>query len=107
MYLFTKLPGLNEVLVDNQISIIDMDKKRACSCCDGEKLAEIAPVAWMILFGDSIHNLMDGLVIGAGFSRSLSIGTTLSIGILLEELPHEMGTPRVTDIQLLFFAPRI
>lgn len=70
-------------------------KKGCCdgmlSRCSGERLSQITPVAWMILLGDSVHNLMDGLTIGAGFTRSLSIGISLTISIMLEELPHEFG----------------
>ncbi len=38
-----------------------------------------------------MHNFMDGLTIGAGFRRSLPVGLTLSVSILLEEVPHELG----------------
>ncbi|VDN08714.1 unnamed protein product [Dibothriocephalus latus] len=74
----------------------DTETKKGCCDgmlvkCNGERLAQITPVAWMILFGDSVHNMMDGLTIGAGFTQSLSIGITLCISIMLEELPHEFG----------------
>lgn len=45
----------------------------------------------MILLGDSVHNFMDGIAIALGFMESPSIGLTLSLCILLEELPHELG----------------
>lgn len=67
---------------------------RKCRCCmyfTHEKFSQIAPVAWMILFGDSFHNLMDGMTIAVGFTESPHIGIALTLSILFEELPHELG----------------
>nr|CAD7424671.1 unnamed protein product [Timema monikensis] len=52
---------------------------------------KIAPVAMMIIFGDGLHNFIDGMSIGAGFSQSLSTGLSMSIAIACEEFPHELG----------------
>ncbi|VDK39696.1 unnamed protein product [Dibothriocephalus latus] len=59
--------------------------------CDVKQFTKIAPVAWMILLGDGFHNMMDGVTIGAGFSQSPILGLTLSLSIMFEELPHELG----------------
>ncbi|VUZ57223.1 unnamed protein product [Hymenolepis diminuta] len=66
-------------------------KKSCCPSCSPSRFTEIKPVAWMILLGDSVHNFMDGMAIAAGFTQSPSIGLTLSLCVLLEELPHELG----------------
>lgn len=52
---------------------------------------KIAPVAWMIIIGDGIHNFIDGLSIGAAFSESITLGLTTSLAVIFEELPHELG----------------
>ena len=52
---------------------------------------KIAPVAWMILIGDALHNFIDGLAIGASYSSSIFIGVSASLAIFCEELPHELG----------------
>lgn len=52
---------------------------------------EIAPVAWMIIIGDGLHNFIDGLSIGAAFSDSIGLGVTTSLAVIFEEFPHELG----------------
>ena len=60
-----------------------------------ETLATISTVAWMIIIGDTIHNLSDGLAIGAAFSEGgssgVSGGISTSIAVFCHELPHELG----------------
>merc|ERR1719220_217267 len=51
----------------------------------------ISSVAWMVIFGDGIHNLADGLAIGAAFAAGYMSGLSTSIAVLCHELPHEIG----------------
>uniref|UniRef100_A0A1I8GLX9 Zinc transporter ZIP10 n=1 Tax=Macrostomum lignano TaxID=282301 RepID=A0A1I8GLX9_9PLAT len=55
------------------------------------RLVKVQPVAWMILLGDALHNFVDGLSIGVAFSRSTLSGVSISLAVLCEELPHELG----------------
>ncbi|XP_069693268.1 metal cation symporter ZIP8-like [Periplaneta americana] len=48
-------------------------------------------VAYMIIFGDAIHNFIDGMSIGAGYSKDLSAGIGISMAVACEEFPHELG----------------
>jgi zinc transporter ZupT len=43
------------------------------------------------LLGDFIHNITDGMAIGAGFNKNLKLGITLSTSIFFHEIPHEIG----------------
>ncbi|PIC37028.1 hypothetical protein B9Z55_015812 [Caenorhabditis nigoni] len=51
----------------------------------------IAAVAWMIVFGDGLHNFIDGISIGAAFADSIHSGLSISLAVLCEEFPHELG----------------
>ncbi|KAM8794103.1 zinc transporter ZIP5 [Eudromia elegans] len=58
-----------------------------------------ADLVWMVVLGDGIHNLMDGVAIGAAFSRSAAGGLSTALAVLCHELPHELG-----DLALLLRA---
>ena len=45
----------------------------------------------MIIFGDGIHNMADGLAIGAAFAGGYMSGFSTSLAVLFHELPHEIG----------------
>ena len=47
--------------------------------------------AYMNLFGDGIHNLIDGLIIGASYLVSIPVGITTTLAVILHEIPQEIG----------------
>jgi zinc and cadmium transporter len=49
------------------------------------------PFAIMNLIGDSVHNFIDGLIIGASYLTSLQIGITTTLAVILHEIPQEIG----------------
>lgn len=49
------------------------------------------PFAYMNLLGDGIHNLIDGLIIGASYLAAIPLGITTTIAVILHEIPQEIG----------------
>jgi zinc and cadmium transporter len=49
------------------------------------------PFAYMNLVGDSVHNFIDGLIIGASYLASIPIGITTTLVVILHEIPQEIG----------------
>lgn len=47
--------------------------------------------ALMNLFGDFIHNFIDGLIIGASYLVSIHVGIATTIAVILHEIPQEIG----------------
>ncbi|MDD5331560.1 MAG: ZIP family metal transporter [Candidatus Nanoarchaeia archaeon] len=52
---------------------------------------EVHTFAHMSLFGDMVHNLIDGLIIAASFVVDVSLGITTTIAVMLHEIPQEIG----------------
>jgi len=59
---------------------------------------EIKSFSYLILFSDAVHNLIDGLIIGASFLVSLPLGLASAIAIMSHEIPQEIG-----DFSLLIY----
>uniref|UniRef100_A0A8R1HJC6 Uncharacterized protein n=1 Tax=Caenorhabditis japonica TaxID=281687 RepID=A0A8R1HJC6_CAEJA len=55
------------------------------------EICGLKPRALIILFGDGLHNLVDGIAIGASFMTSLKLGFITTIAVVCHELPHEIG----------------
>jgi zinc and cadmium transporter len=51
----------------------------------------IKPFAQLILYSDTIHNFVDGLIIATSFMVSPSLGLTTLLAIALHEVPQELG----------------
>lgn len=49
------------------------------------------PVVTMNFIGDGVHNLIDGMLIGASYSVSIPIGVATTLAVILHEIPQEIG----------------
>ncbi len=64
---------------------------------------------YMNLFGDGVHNFIDGLIIAAGFLVNIPFGIVTTIAIIAHEVPQELGDFAVlvyggfTKLKALFY----
>jgi len=63
-------------------------KWRHCHDIDCDQNKELV---WISLLADSIHNLIDGLIIGNSFMISIPIGISTSLAVFMHEIPQEIG----------------
>ena len=56
-----------------------------------ENHSKVSTIVVMILLGDVIHSLNDGMAIGGAFSKSPSDGLSTSLAVLFHEVPHVVG----------------
>jgi len=49
------------------------------------------PIATMNLLGDALHNLIDGMIIGASYLASIPLGITTTLAVVLHEIPQEIS----------------
>lgn len=58
---------------------------------DVKKKTKLSPVAFMVILGDGLHNITDGMAIGAAFAIDPVTGMATALAVLCHELPHELG----------------
>lgn len=56
-------------------------------CTEKDKRA----FTYMILYGDSVHNFIDGVVIASSYLISPAVGIASTLAVILHEIPHEIG----------------
>lgn len=65
-------------------------------CHDGK--CDEHPFTYLLLYGDAIHNFVDGLIIAASFLISIPFGFITSLLVLIHELPQE-----ISDLGVLIY----
>ncbi len=56
-----------------------------------ERECPVHPFAYLNLIGDGIHNFIDGVIIAASFLTSESLGLIITLGVVMHEIPQELG----------------
>jgi zinc and cadmium transporter len=64
--------------------------------CETEKHKHLA---WFNLFGDGLHNFVDGAIIAAAFLSDLRLGVVTTLAVMVHEIPQE-----ISDAGILNFA---
>jgi len=49
------------------------------------------PFVYMNIIGDSIHNFIDGLIIGGSYLSSIPLGIATTLAVIFHEIPQEIG----------------
>jgi len=68
------------------ISLHHHDEETSLSGGDDLKL----PTPFL-MFGDGLHNFIDGMSIAAGFLVNFQLGFVTSLAVFVHEIPHELG----------------
>src|SRR3989338_1842091 len=85
---YTSIFFLSGILISFLIEKIIYWRENHASSILGNKVKNFV---LMILFGDGVHNFIDGLAIGASFLVSIPVGIATSLAVILHEIPHEIG----------------
>lgn len=59
--------------------------------CHVEVDDRLHPVVSMNLIGDTVHNFIDGLLIGASYLVDIHLGLATTVAIIFHEIPQELG----------------
>lgn len=51
----------------------------------------LPPLAFMNLFGDFLHNFLDGIIIAASYFVSVPVGIATTLAVIAHEIPQEIG----------------
>ena len=54
-------------------------------------ICDIHTFTYMNLFGDGLHNFMDGIIIAAAFNSSIKLGIITTLAVIFHEIPQELG----------------
>lgn len=58
---------------------------------DGEHVSAKSFSVPLVIIGDTIHNFIDGIAIGASFFAAPGLGVATAVSTFLHEVPHEIG----------------
>jgi len=62
---------------------------RHCHSLDCE--GHVHPVGHLVLIGDAVHNILDGILIATAYLVSIPLGIATTTAVLLHEIPQEFG----------------
>lgn len=59
--------------------------------CHDEKCDSPMHIGYLNLFGDGMHNFIDGMIIVSAFTIDINLGLIVTLSIIFHELPQEIG----------------
>lgn len=84
-------PDVKEEEMSAAVEMKTVEPKATHQHGHSHKVDSISSVAVMVITGDALHNLTDGLAIGAAFSGGIVPGFATAVAVFTHELPHELG----------------
>src|SRR5690606_34542622 len=57
---------------------------------ENDQLCRQKGAATLVLVGDAVHNVADGVILGAAFLVNPALGVAVAIGLALHEIPQEI-----------------
>lgn len=67
--------------------------------CHSGRECNVHSFGYLNVFGDGIHNFIDGLILAASFAVDVRLGLATTLAIIVHEIPQEMG-----DFGVLIYA---
>ena len=58
---------------------------------DVKEKMTVKKFVYLNVIGDGIHNLIDGMIIAAGFFINITVGLATTVAVIFHELPQEIG----------------
>ncbi|MGQ9721383.1 MAG: ZIP family metal transporter [Candidatus Jordarchaeum sp.] len=56
-----------------------------------EGVCDVHPFTYLNLFGDGIHNFIDGVLIAASYMLDINLGIVITLAVIAHEIPQEIG----------------
>jgi len=63
----------------------------ACEVHGAEEPGRRPSAGTLVLFGDGLHNFLDGILIGAAFLTDVHLGVVTALAVAAHEIPQEVG----------------
>lgn len=83
--------ALFPTIVAGIVAFFILEKLLIWRHCHETDCAEHKTAGPLILFGDALHNFVDGVIIAAAFLTSTELGIATAVAVVAHELPQELG----------------
>lgn len=74
--------------IERLVATFHSDEQRSDETLEEVGLSRAKP---LVILGDTVHNLIDGVVVAIAFSVDAGLGIATAISVLLHEIPHEIA----------------
>ncbi len=77
--------------IERYIASLHTHEHVAEADASGVDAAELRRSVPLVMFGDTVHNFIDGVTVAAAFVVNVPLGVATAASVLLHELPHEIA----------------